>query len=80
MVKNYLTRQLRKASKNKVLTNFPSFPPQSLRCRRVSAGGHTTRSVQCPSGGIKRVVTLMVIKDSSRRPGAPTPVKNWETQ
>lgn len=40
-----LFNQLRKASKNKVLTKFPSFPPQSLRCRRLCLCGGSHHEV-----------------------------------
>lgn len=48
------------------LQNFPRAPPLSPRCSCFSTGGRTTRSVQCWSGGIKGVVTPIVIKDTGQ--------------
>lgn len=45
------------------LRNLPRAPPPRPRCSCFSPGGRTTGSVQCWSGGIKRVVTPKVIKD-----------------
>lgn len=80
-----LTRKLRRTStKRKNLWQTFLFSSSEPQMPSFLCGGHTTRSVQCPLGGIKRVVTLLVIKDSCWRPSGPTPVKkktHWgETQ
>lgn len=57
----------KKVGKNReFLVIVPCAPPLSPSRSCFSTGGRTMRSVQCLSGGIKRVATPIVIKDTGQ--------------